>query len=171
MEQKCVIDVVQLMRMALGGAQAHSRCSLDALVQNCTMEEMSMMDSPIQNRIGCVFIPVSDMTRARTWYERLLGLPPSSTSHADQIADLPMVGETRLILDSHKPVVNSSQPLLFFWTDDLRTTEQFLQQLTIDIVRPIEDIGSVSTLVIQDPDQNLLMICQRNPSDADTTTK
>jgi hypothetical protein len=109
------------------------------------------------------------MTRARTWYERLLGLPPSSISHGDKIADLPMMGETQLILDSHKPVVNSSQPLLFFWTDDLRATVPFLQELAVNIVSPIEDIGSVSTLVIQDPDHNLLMICQRNPSDEDTS--
>ena len=120
------------------------------------------MDSPIQNRIGCVFIPVSDMSRARLWYERLFGLPSSAGSHADRIANLPMVGDTQLILDSHKPVMNSSQPLLFFWTDDLRATETFLQQITVEIVRPIEDIGSVSTLVIADPDHNLLMICQRN---------
>jgi predicted enzyme related to lactoylglutathione lyase len=130
-----------------------------------------MMDSPIQNRIGCVFIPVSDMTRARRWYERLLGLSPSTTSHADQIVDLPMLGETQLILDSHQPVVNSSQPLLFFWTDDLRTTAEFLQQIAVEIVRPIEDIGSVSTLVIKDPDHNLLMICQRNPDTTDIATK
>lgn len=122
------------------------------------------MDSPIQNRIGCVFIPVNDMTRAQRWYERLLGLPASPVSHADRIADLPMAGETQLILDSHKPVVNSSQPLLFFWTDDLHATVGFLQQMSVEIVRPIEDIGSVSTLVIKDPDANLLMICQRNPN-------
>lgn len=125
------------------------------------------MHSPIQNRIGCVFIPVSDMTRARKWYEHLLGLPASPASHAERIADLPMLGETQLILDSHKPVVNSSQPLLFFWTDDLPTTVGFLQQMAVEIVRPIEDIGSVSTLVIKDPDANLLMICQRN---SETTT-
>ncbi len=128
------------------------------------------MDSPIQNRIGCIFIPVSDMTRARRWYERLLGLPPSTISHADRIADLPMLSETQLILDSHKPVVNSSPPLLFFWTDDVRTTAEFLQQIGVEIVRPIEDIGSVSTPVIKDPDHNLLMICQRNPDTADIAT-
>jgi predicted enzyme related to lactoylglutathione lyase len=125
------------------------------------------MHSPIQNRIGCVFIPVSDMARSRKWYERLLGLPASPVSHGDRIADLPMLGETQLILDSHKPVVNSSQPVLFFWTDDLPATVEFLQQMAVEIVRPIENIGSVSTLVITDPDANLLMICQRNP---ETTT-
>jgi predicted enzyme related to lactoylglutathione lyase len=130
-----------------------------------------MMHSPIQNRIGCVFIPVSDMTRARRWYECLLGLPPSAVSHAGRIADLPMVGEIQLILDSHKPVVNSSQPLLFFWTDDLPATVGFLQQMAVEIVRPIEDIGSVLTLVSKDPDANLLMICQRNPDTTSITTE
>ena len=120
------------------------------------------MDSPIQNRIGCVFIPVSNMTRSRQWYERLLGLPPSTISHADQITALPMAGDAQLILDSHKPVATSSQPLLFFWTDDIHATEEFLQQLAVKIVRPIENIGSVLTLVIEDPDQNQVMICQRN---------
>jgi hypothetical protein len=69
-----------------------------------------MMDSPIQNRIGCVFIPVSDMTRAR-------------------------------------------------------------RQIAVEIVRPIEDIGSVSTLVLKDPDDNLLMICQHNPDTTDIATR
>lgn len=123
------------------------------------------MNSPIQNRIGCVFIPVSDMARARMWYSRLLGLPLSDTSHQGKIADLPMTGETQLILDSHKPVVNSSQPLLFFWTDDLHATYHFLQDLGIQIVTPIEEIGSVSTLIFRDPDNNLLMVCQRTVSE------
>ncbi|TFG71271.1 MAG: VOC family protein [Anaerolineales bacterium] len=119
------------------------------------------MSSPVQNRIGCVFIPVSDMVRAQTWYNRLLGLQPSETSHEGKIADVPMAGETQLILDSHKPVVNSSQPLFFFWTDDLSAACHFLQSLDVDIVSPIEDIGSVSTLVFRDPDNNLLMVCKR----------
>jgi predicted enzyme related to lactoylglutathione lyase len=73
-----------------------------------------------------------------------------------------MLDKTQLILDSHKPIVNSSQRLLFFWADDLRTTAEFLQQIAVEIVRPIEDIGSVSALVINDPDANLLIICQPN---------
>ena len=34
----------------------------------------------------------------------------------------------------------------------------------VDIASPIEDIGSVSTLVFRDPDNNLLMVCKRNES-------
>lgn len=120
------------------------------------------MTSPIQRRIGCVFIPVGDMERARRWYSRILGLPIPAISHEGKIADLRMDGETQLILDGHKPVANSSQPLFFFWTDDLRETYLFLRRMEVEIVTPIEDIGSVSTLVIHDPDGNLLMICQKN---------
>lgn len=120
------------------------------------------MTSPIQRSIGCVFVPVSDMARARTWYSRLLGLPLPATSHEGKIADLPMDGETQIILDGHKPVENSSQPLFFWWAEDLAETYRFLQDLAVEIVTPIEDIGSVSTLVFRDPDGNLLMVCQRN---------
>ena len=120
------------------------------------------MTSPIQNHIGMIFIPVSDMPRAIAWYSQLFGIPIGPTSHEDKIYTLPMVGQTGLILDSHKPVSNSSQPLCFFWTNDLHLTYTFLQSLSIEIVSPIEDIGSVSTLLFRDPDLNLLMVCQTN---------
>jgi predicted enzyme related to lactoylglutathione lyase len=120
------------------------------------------MQSPIQNRVGMVFIPVSDMQRAIVWYSRLLGVPVGAPSHNGKIYDLPMQGDCSVILDSHKPVANSSQPLLFFWTDDIAATYRFLQQLDVEIITTVEDIGSVSTLIFRDPDQNLLMVCQAN---------
>ncbi len=120
------------------------------------------MTSPIHNRIGTVFIPVSDMPQAIAWYSRLFGLPVGETTHADRIYNVPMSGETGLILDSHKPVINSSQPVCFFWTDDLRSTLAFLQSRDVEIVSSIEDIGRVSFLAFRDPDQNLLVVCQRN---------
>jgi predicted enzyme related to lactoylglutathione lyase len=120
------------------------------------------MQSPIHNRVGIVFIPVSDMQRAITWYSRLLGLPAGDTSHNDNIYNLPMQGDIGVILDSHKAVRNSSQPLLSFWTDDITATWRFLQELEAEIVSAVEDIGSVSTLIFKDPDQNLLMVCQPN---------
>ena len=120
------------------------------------------MTSPIQNRIGMVFIPVSDMPRAIDWYSRLLGLPVEETSHEGRIYGLPMLDGPGLVLDGHRPVANSSQPLLFFWTDDLRATRAFLVDNHVELVGEIADIGSVSTLTIRDPDHNLLMVCQHN---------
>jgi predicted enzyme related to lactoylglutathione lyase len=121
------------------------------------------MSSPIENEIGCVFIPVSDMKRAIEWYTRLLGLPVKTTSHEGRIYDLPMTGDVGLILDGHKPVTSSSQPICFFWTSDIQRARAFLREQGIEVVKDVEDIGSVSTLTFKDPDGNLLMVCQRNP--------
>lgn len=120
------------------------------------------MNHLIQNRIGAVFVPVSDMARAAAWYSRLLDLPVGSTSHEGAIYDVPMAGDVALILDANKPVTNSSQPLCFFWTENIRAAYNFLQANDVTILSQIEDIGSVSTLTFQDPDGNLLMVCQRN---------
>lgn len=121
-----------------------------------------MGSSPIENRIGCVFIPVSDMGRAIEWYSQLLGQPVKTTSHEGRIYDLPMNGDVGLILDGHRPVTSSSQPICFFWTGDIHQTRTFLAENSVEIVKEIEDVGSVSTLTFKDPDGNLLMVCQRN---------
>jgi hypothetical protein len=67
-----------------------------------------------------------------------------------------------LILDSHKKVKNSSQPICSFWTEDIFAAKQFLAKNSVHPVNDIEDIGSVTTLTFQDPDGNLLMVCQKN---------
>ncbi len=120
------------------------------------------MTSPIENRIGCVFIPVSDMSRSIEWYNRILGLPRQDTTHEGLIYNLPVSGEVGIILDAHKTVTNSSQPLFFFWTADIRLTHTFLIENAVSIEQTVEDIGSVTTLTFKDPDNNLLMVCQPN---------
>ena len=119
------------------------------------------MASPINNKIGTVFIPVSDMAAAIAWYSRLFGLPVAGTAHEGKIYDVPMSGEVGLILDGHRPVANSSQPLCFFWTGDIHAAEAFLDASGVEIAASVQDIGSVSTLTFKDPDGNLLMACQR----------
>ena len=123
---------------------------------------MNSLLSPLDNKIGAVFIPVSGIPRAIAWYSKLFGLPVDGTTHEGKIYTVPMTGETGLILDGHKPVVNSSQPLCFFWTGDIRAAEAFLTENGIERVGAVEDIGSVSTLTFQDRDRNWLMACQQN---------
>ncbi|HMN28179.1 MAG TPA: VOC family protein [Caldilineaceae bacterium] len=124
------------------------------------------MPGPIQNQIGAVFVPVSDLARSVQWYSKLFGLPVKTTSHDGTIYDLQMVGDVALILDANKPVVSHSpQPLCFFWTEDIRSARSFLQASSIPILSAIEDIGSVSFVTFADPDGNLLMVCQRNTRD------
>jgi predicted enzyme related to lactoylglutathione lyase len=119
-----------------------------------------MGSSPIDNKIGAVFIPVSDMRQAIEWYSRLLGQPVKTTSHEGRIYDFPMRGDVGLVLDSHRPVDNSSQPLCFFWTSKIHHARRFLADLKVEIVRELDDVGSVLTLTFKDPDGNLLMVCQ-----------
>jgi predicted enzyme related to lactoylglutathione lyase len=118
------------------------------------------LETPIQNRIGMVFVPVSDVVAAGAWYGRILGQPPQETAHEGNIYAMPMAGEVGLILDSHRPVANSAQPLCFFWTSDIGAADTFLRELGVEIVRPIEDIGGLFTLTFKDPDGNLLMFAQ-----------
>ncbi|HEV2072725.1 MAG TPA: VOC family protein, partial [Thermomicrobiales bacterium] len=100
--------------------------------------------SPIQNRIGNVFVPVSDMPRAVAWYSRLLGLEEGQTSHQGGIYDVPMAGETGLILDANKPITgHSAQPLCLFLTNDIAASIDWLRELGVEIAGEPQDIGSV----------------------------
>lgn len=118
------------------------------------------MSSPLQNRIAKVFIPVSDIERAIRWYSQIFALPVGDTSHEHRIYDLPMQGEVGLILDAHKPVSNSAQPICLFWCDDIQASQAFLQQHDVELLGSIQDIGSMFILTFRDPDGNLLMIGQ-----------
>jgi len=118
--------------------------------------------SPIQNRIGSVFIPVSDMSRAIAWYSELFGLEPGEASHQGGIYDVPMVGDTGLILDANKPITeHSSQPLCFFLTGDIEASVDHLRRLGAEITSEPQDIGSVIVATFRDPDGNPLMLCER----------
>jgi predicted enzyme related to lactoylglutathione lyase len=120
------------------------------------------MNSPLQRRVGKVFIPVSDIAQAARWYSALFGLPLGAMTHGGKIYDLPMEREPGVILDAHRPVQSSSQPLCFFWTEDIAAAHRHLVALGVEIVGAVEDIGSVQTLTFRDPDGNLLMVCQRS---------
>ena len=123
---------------------------------------MSKTSSPVQNRLGVVFIPVSDMARARAWYGRLFGIELGDPSHEGGICDIPMQDGLSILLDANKPVTGHSvQPLCFFWTDDMAATVDHLRSLEAEITSNVTDIGSVTFVAFQDPDGNPLMVCQR----------
>lgn len=120
------------------------------------------MSSPIQTRIGQVFIPVRDMQRSIRWYAAVLAFEPGAASHAGTIYDIPTEGETRLALDANRPDFSpSGPPRFFFWTDDIAAVVRHLGSLDVAITSDVEDIGSVAFLQFEDPDGNPLMVCQR----------
>jgi predicted enzyme related to lactoylglutathione lyase len=120
------------------------------------------MSSPIQRRVGQVFIPVRDMASAIRWYAAVLGFEPGVASHGDTIYDIPTDGETRISLDANRPdFVASGPPRFFLWTDDLTATVAHLRRHGVRITSDVEDIGSVLFVQFEDPDGNALMVCQR----------
>lgn len=120
------------------------------------------MSGPIRRAVGQVFVPVSDMARSAAWYAALLDFDPGEVSHGGAILDIPVEGETRLALDSHGGApAPGGPPRFFLWTDDMAATVDHLHGLGIDLVAPVEDIGSVLMVRFDDPDGNPLMVCQR----------
>lgn len=120
------------------------------------------LNSPINNEIGMVIIPVTDLQTSVAWYGNVFGVSILAPSDADTLAIVPMQENIGVMLDATKRVVsNSSQPLCFFWTPDIKATRAFLVSHDIDIVRELDGRGNMPTLVFSDPDGNLLMVCQR----------
>ncbi|HWV34182.1 MAG TPA: VOC family protein [Thermomicrobiales bacterium] len=119
------------------------------------------LTSPIRCRVGQVFIPVNDMPAAIAWYARLFGFEPGDPSHAGGIYDLPVEGDTLLVLDAHKPVTSTSvQPICMFPTDDMDAALVHLRSVGAEITSEPQDIGSLVFAIFRDPDGNPLMIYQ-----------
>lgn len=124
---------------------------------------MQTTTSPIKPRIGQVFIPVNDMQKAIAWYSALFGLKRGDTSHAGAIYDIPVTGETLLVLDAHKPVTSTSvQPICMFPTDDMTAALAHLREIGAEITSEPQDIGSLVFATFRDPDGNPLMIYEPN---------
>jgi predicted enzyme related to lactoylglutathione lyase len=121
-----------------------------------------MTSSPITNRIGAVFIHVSDMPKAIQWYSELFGLPAHSASHNGTIYSLQMDGGSPLLLDSNQKDDKShfSKTQLFFETKNLTESYVFAKEKGIEIITEIEVHDNISFFTFKDPDGNILMICE-----------
>ncbi|QYR20644.1 VOC family protein [Paenibacillus sp. sptzw28] len=122
------------------------------------------MTSPVKNKIGSVFIPVKDIEKARSWYCRLLGLPPDCEIMNGHLCPLPMEG-AGVILDTMPgwggkepggaPPITT--PAFMFLTGDLQASFDFAKDIGVELVTEIE---SNHWFVVKDPDGNLIMICR-----------
>jgi catechol 2,3-dioxygenase-like lactoylglutathione lyase family enzyme len=121
------------------------------------------MSSPIQRRVGQVFIPVRHLDRSIDWYAAVLGFEAGHSSHGGTIFDIPADGEVGLALDANCPDFDPSGPPRFFlWTEDIEATLRHLRSLDVTITSAVEDIGSVVFVQFEDPDGNPLMVCERS---------
>lgn len=116
--------------------------------------------SIINNKVGGIFIPVSDINRAREWYCSLLNLEPTYEIFFDHLCCIPLDNNRlNIILDSKIFTKESIArfPMFHFNTDDIHEAFQFLRDKEVEIVTEIENGHYFN---IKDPDGNLLMICK-----------
>jgi len=115
----------------------------------------------VEPRIDAVFVPVTDVARAASWYSGLLGLPEADSTHGGMIRDLPLPGETGLILDAHAhargEVIDRRVPLLMFCASDFDEVLAFARAQGTSVSEP-EDIGSATVRYLDDPDGNRICI-------------
>ena len=119
----------------------------------------TMAGSRFEKRVGSIFIHVSDMKRAVEWYSRVFDLPYNEDymeGRLSTVYTLHFEG-TEILLDSNNGAAPAPQPLMFFKTDDIRQTLQFLKESEIVIHNEILENHIV---IFEDPDGNRLMAIQ-----------
>lgn len=115
--------------------------------------------SRLENRVGSIFIHVSDMKCAVEWYSRLFDLPYNDDYKEGRLSTvytLQLEG-TEILLDSNHGAAPAPQPLMFFKTDDIQQTLQFLKDSGIVIHNEALENNIV---IFEDPDGNRLMAIQ-----------
>ncbi|RCW62734.1 VOC family protein [Saliterribacillus persicus] len=114
--------------------------------------------NPIQNKISGIFIPVSNIEKARDWYCDILGVDNSGEIIAGHLYVIPLVG-ANLVLDSKifKENHTFKVPAFHIDTEDIEAAYQYMQDKKVELITAIEHGHWFN---FKDPDGNQLMICQ-----------
>lgn len=117
------------------------------------------MHHPIQTKISGVFIPVSNIEKARDWYCDLLQLPTDGEIYFGHLYVLEMSGDADIVLDSkiYAPDHVYKVPVIQIATENIEKSYEYLQSKNVEIITAIENGHWFN---IKDPDGNTLMICQ-----------
>jgi len=117
--------------------------------------------SAIESKIGGVFIPVSNIEKARDWYCRLLARPVTEEVLFGHLYVLAMQGSTGLVLDSKDFAgPHASKPVFHFNSKDLAQAREHALANGAGEVSPIQD---AAFFTFKDPDGNLLMVADVPP--------
>ncbi|MDF2660159.1 MAG: hypothetical protein K0Q94_2950 [Paenibacillus sp.] len=116
---------------------------------------------PIRNKMGGVFMHVSNMERSVNWYHKLFGMPERS-SVTDKVHALAMEGGTGFVLDQHgydRKLAPADRPMLMLDSPDVHAAYRFLQEIGVKLDSRIEEYPNMAFFTFRDPDNNLLMVC------------
>ncbi|MEH7885706.1 VOC family protein [Bacillus sp. JJ1609] len=114
--------------------------------------------NPILNEVGTIFIPVSDIEKARDWYCDILGFPNDREILFGHLYVLPMKG-TGIVLDSK---IYSAQtifrtPAFHLNAADIQEAYEYLSAKQVDLATAIEHEHWFN---FRDPDGNHIMVCK-----------
>lgn len=114
----------------------------------------------ILKKVGAIFVPVSNIEKAREWYCSILELEPNFEIIAGHLCCLPLDNNgLNLILDSkiYSEDSYARTPMFHFNTDDIHKAYQFMKEKAVEI---ITDIEHGHWFNIKDPDGKMLMVCK-----------
>lgn len=116
------------------------------------------MGSPIGTRISTIFIPVSDVEKARDWYSDLLCIPVVGEIvhghiYVFSLENINLVLDSK-IFERHK---RDGMPRFHFDTLDIEAAYEYVIAKEVNILTEIENGHWFN---ISDPDGNVFMICQ-----------
>ncbi|KGP71562.1 VOC family protein [Pontibacillus yanchengensis] len=116
------------------------------------------MSSPIHSEIGTVFIPVSNIEKARDWYCDILGVPADGEIQFGHLYVIPMKG-TGIVLDSkiYSEEKTFQMPAFHLNTSNIQEAYQFMKDKKVEILTEIQHDHFFN---FKDPDGNHLMVCQ-----------
>lgn len=114
----------------------------------------------ISNKVGAIFIPVSDINKAREWYCSILEIEPTYEIILGHLCCIPLDNNgLNIVLDSkiYTPDSYARTPMFHFNTDDIHKAYHFMKEIGVEIVTGIEHGHYFN---FKDPDGNMLMICK-----------
>lgn len=127
---------------------------------SAVVNKLESADSPIANRIGGIFVHVTDMNRAINFHSRVLGLPYESVGEEQTIYDLIMAEGSNVLLDVNRHRNGEDYKALFmFDTKDIDASKAYLEANGITIFTDIERHGPIAFFTFKDPDGNVVMAC------------
>lgn len=114
--------------------------------------------NPVLNQIGTVFIPVSNIEKARDWYCDILGLSVDGEILFGHLYVVPMKGPS-IVLDSK---IYSEEnlfrvPAFHFNTNNIEEAYEFMKLKNVNLTSQIEHNH---WFTFKDPDGNQLMVCK-----------
>jgi predicted enzyme related to lactoylglutathione lyase len=129
------------------------------------VERLDNTKSPILNRIGGIFLNVTDMNRAIRFHSETLSLPYDEVGlgQENSIYNLPMKSGTGVLLDDNRFRHGDNYETLFMLvTPDVDGSKVFLESNGVPVFTDIERHGEMAFFTVKDPDGNVIMICSEN---------